>query len=185
MNSVVNYADARALTERLHSESFWSTIKSSLFGVEYQNSPISSLYLFDRPQDIGLQKARDSVDERNHLRLWLAPIRYKDQAVWVGQISRDIGIRFSSKTFVTHEIDPEVDEARDYVVQDLMLSQSADAVAYTSGEGLAHKDEPRYNYTLSPYFTDGLRAVVFVSDEPVALDEIDIIDWSLPLQDFE
>jgi hypothetical protein len=173
------------LTERLHAGSLWGTVKSSVFGVEYKNSPISPLYLFGRPQDIGLQKARDTVDERNHLRLWLAPFRYEGQDVWVGQISRDIGVRLSRKTFVTHEIDPEVDEARDYVVQDLMLSQRVEAAAFESGVGVAHKEEPRYNYTLSPYFTDGLRAVIFVTKETMALDEIDLIDWTLPPQDFE
>lgn len=173
------------LTERLHAGSLWGTVESSLFGVQYRNSPISPLYLFGRPQDIGLQKARGTVDERNHLRLWLAPFRYEGRHVWVGQISRDVGVRLSRKTFVTHEIDPEVDEARDYVVQDLMLSQAVEAVAFASGVGAAHKDEPRYNYTLSPYFTDGLRAVIFVTKETVALDEVEIIDWTLPPQDFE
>jgi hypothetical protein len=173
------------LTERIHTGSVWRTVSSSLFGTEYKTSPISSLYLYGRPQDIGLQKARDTVDERNHLRLWLSPLRYKGQEVWVGQISRDIGVRLSRKTFVTHEIDPEVDEARDYIVQDLILSQSVQAVAYVSGVGPAHKDEPRYNYTLSPYFTDGLRAVIFTSHQPVSLTEVDFFDWEHPPPDWD
>ncbi|MCZ6602291.1 MAG: LssY C-terminal domain-containing protein [Planctomycetota bacterium] len=146
---------------------------------------MSSLYLYGRPQDIGLQKARDTVDERNHLRLWLSPLRYQGQEVWVGQISRDIGVRLSRKTFVTHEIDPEVDEARGYIVQDLILSQNVEAVAFVKGVGEAHKDEPRYNYTLSPYFTDGLRAVMFTSTQPVSLTEIDFFDWEHPPQDWD
>jgi hypothetical protein len=31
--------------------------------------------------------------------------------VWVGQISRDIGVKFSRKIFVTHKVDPAVDKA--------------------------------------------------------------------------
>ncbi len=165
------------VTERLHVGSLWGTIRSSLFRSEYKNSPISPLYLFDRPQDVGLQKARDTVDERNHLRLWLAPLRYQGQNVWVGQISRDIGVRLSSKTLVTHEIDPDVDEARDYIVQDLILSRHLKAFAFAPGVGETSKDDPRYNYTLSPYFTDGLRAVVFTSKHSVSLDEIDYYAW--------
>ncbi len=173
------------LTERVHAGAVWSTVMSSIFGTEYKTSPISSLYLYGRPQDIGLQKARDTVDERNHLRLWLSPLRYKGQEVWVGQISRDIGVRLSLKTFVTHEIDPEVDEARNYIVQDLILSQSVEAVAFVKGVGEAHKDEPRYNYTLSPYFTDGLRAVIFTSTQPVSLTEFTFFDWEHPPQDWD
>jgi hypothetical protein len=69
---------------------------SSLFKARYQTSPISPLYLFGRRQDIALQKARESVDERNHLRVWLTPWRYDGKEVWVGQISRNIGVRWSS-----------------------------------------------------------------------------------------
>ena len=71
-----------------------------------------------------MQKARGSVDERNHLRLWLAPVTFRGEDVWVGQISRGIGIKLSSKTVVTHKIDPIIDEARYYLVVDLAASQS-------------------------------------------------------------
>jgi len=30
--------------------------------------------------------------------------------VWIGQISRDLGIRFTKRTITTHKIDPDVDE---------------------------------------------------------------------------
>jgi hypothetical protein len=41
-------------------------------------------------------------------------------------------------------------------------------------------ESPRYNYTLDPYFTDGLRVVLFLTDTPVAYDEIKWLDWELP-----
>ncbi|MGC2304012.1 LssY C-terminal domain-containing protein, partial [Candidatus Binatus sp.] len=39
--------------------------------------------------------------------------------------SRDIGVRFTPKTWnlTTHQIDPNVDEARDYVLDDLLASR--------------------------------------------------------------
>ena len=64
---------------------------SSVFGRRYRTSPVSPLYVFDRPQDFALQKARKTVDERNHLRLWRAPVDFEGKPVWVGQLSRDIG----------------------------------------------------------------------------------------------
>ena len=41
---------------------------------------MSDLYLFGRPQDLALQKARDNIHQRNHLRLWLSPMRLPRQA---------------------------------------------------------------------------------------------------------
>jgi hypothetical protein len=78
------------------------------------------------------------VDERNHLRLWLTPLTDQGKDVWIGQISRDIGVRLSSKTFVTHKIDPQVDEACDYLVQDLLLSGSPSGFGYVGGVGQCH-----------------------------------------------
>ena len=52
-------------------------------------------------QDVALQKARETVIERSHLRLWLAPFDCEGLPVWLGQASRDVAIRFTatSRTF--------------------------------------------------------------------------------------
>jgi hypothetical protein len=55
-------------TETLSRSSVWRTVASSLFSDRYRTSPISPLFVFARPQDVALQKARATVDERNHLR---------------------------------------------------------------------------------------------------------------------
>ena len=39
----------------------------------------------------------------------------------------------------------------------------------------------RYNYTLNPYFMDGLRAMIFLAEESVSYDEIDWQDRETPL----
>jgi hypothetical protein len=168
------------LTETLHTASMWNTVKSSLFRSQYRYSPVSPLYVFERPQDIALQKARASVDERNHLRLWMSPYRYRGMQVFVGQISRDIGVRFSSKTFVTHKIDPDVDEARDYLSQDLFKSRQVAEIGYVTGVGALDPSAPRYNYTGDPYWTDGLRAVYVLVDDFVPLEELEHFDWEWP-----
>jgi len=169
------------LTETLRAASASRTAMSSVFGSQYRTSPISPLYLFDRPQDGALQKARQTVDERNHLRLWRAPVNFEGTPVWVGQISRDIGVKLSSKTVVTHKIDPVVDEARFYVALDLLTSRYLGRFGYTKGVGHASFEAPRYNYTDDPYITDGLRLVLFLSKNPVAYEEIEWLDWEDPL----
>lgn len=168
-------------TETITGSAVMRTIWSSLFGAKYRTSPVSALYLNGRKQDIALQKARGSVDERNHLRLWLTPLTYQGQAVWIGQISRDIGVRLSSKTITTHKIDPDVDETRDYLVQDLLLSGGMAGIGYIGGVGAATAAQPRYNYTHDPYFTDGLRVVLFVSQDYVSPDKLELLPWEWPV----
>jgi hypothetical protein len=112
-------------TERLTAGTAWKTAKG-FFGKEYKNAPMSSLFVYGRPQDIGLQKARDSIHERNHLRLWLTPIRFQGKPVWIGSITRDIGVYFTSRAWnlMTHAIDPDVDEARDYLAENMIMAES-------------------------------------------------------------
>lgn len=86
------------VAKKKFSRSGWkSTTKAFFTGSRYQFSPVSSLYVFGRRQNIALQKIRGTIHERNHLRLWLTPIIYRGNDVWTGQISRDIGIRFAKK----------------------------------------------------------------------------------------
>lgn len=163
-------------TETVYGASTWRFIKSSVFGAENRYSPVSALYVFGRAQDAALQKARSSLTQRNHLRLWLTPMRYEGKLVFIAQISRDIGFRFTRKTIMTHKIDGNVDETREYLTEDLAYAQSLAKFGYVRGVGAASYDEPRKNLTGDPYFTDGLRVVLFVSSEPVSISEIEVLD---------
>ncbi len=167
-------------TETITAESVWKTGIAYLSGGHYRHSPVSSLYVFGRPQDAALQKTRGRIHERNHLRLWLAPVQFKGKLVWIGQISRDIGVRFTTKTIVTHKIDPDVDETRSYLMQDLWYSQGLEQVGFVKGVGAAAIDAPRDNLTGDPYFTDGLRAVLWLSSQPVAFEQVNFLAWELP-----
>jgi hypothetical protein len=141
------------------------TVRAFLFGAEYRYSPVSPLCLFGRSQDVALQRIRTSINERLHLRLWLTPLRFRDRPVWVGQISRDIGVRFTTQVWnlTTHRIDPNVDESRDYVVEDLLRAERVDAVGYVDGVGMCGPENPKHNLTGDPYFTDGKRALIALS----------------------
>jgi hypothetical protein len=167
-------------TETITAGSAWKTGISYFFGRHYRYSPVSALYLFGRRQDAALQKTRGRIHERNHLRLWLAPVQFKGKLVWIGQISRDIGVRFTTKTIVTHKIDPDVDETRSYLIQDLWYSQGLEQFAFVNGVGEAPIDAPRDNLTGDPYFTDGLRAVLWLSSQPVAFEKVKFLAWELP-----
>jgi len=143
----------------------WKTVKAFLLGSTYRYSPVSALYLFSRPQDIALQRTRHSINERIHLRLWLSRLSFQGQPVWVGQISRDIGVRFTSHAWnlTTHRIDPDVDEARDYCVEDLTLAGRVSAAGYVGGVGSSTRDQPCRNLTGDPWHSDGQRVVIMIS----------------------
>jgi hypothetical protein len=125
---------------------------------------------------------RGTINERNHARFWLTPIRFRGKDVWIGQISRDIGVKFTLKspTISTHVIDPDVDEARRYFAEDLAYSQSLSRVGYVKGVGEARYDAPRMNLVDDPWYSDGLRAVMFLEPRPRTLSEVEILDWEQP-----
>ena len=152
-------------TEVISLATCWKTAKAFLLGAEYRYSPVSALCLLGRCQDFALQRIRSSINERLHLRLWATPLRLEGQRVWIGQISRDIGVRFTWRTWnlMTHRIDPDVDEARDYVVEDLMHVGRLERTGYVDGVGPCDRASPRRNLTGDPYYTDGKRAVTFLS----------------------
>ena len=157
-------------TETITLGTCWKTMKSFLLGSQYRYSPVSPLYLFGRSQDVALQRIRGTLNERLHLRLWTTPMRFEGQPVWVGQVSRDIGVRFTWRTWnlTTHRVDPEVDEARDYVLEDLLAAEHVDRAVYVPGVGPCDATAPRRNLTGDPYTTDGKRLVVKLTRDLVA-----------------
>ena len=80
----------------------------------------------------------------------------------------------------THKVDPDVDETRTYLVQDLIASQRVRTLGFVKGVGAAPKGEPRRNLTGDPYYTDGLRVVFVLTDDPTSIDEIEFFDWKRP-----
>ncbi|MEI7705325.1 MAG: LssY C-terminal domain-containing protein [Deltaproteobacteria bacterium] len=165
-------------TEPFDAGSAWRSVKAFLLRSPYLTSPVSPLHLFGRAQDVALQKPRNDIDRRNHLRLWLAPFTLRGQPVWVGQVSRDIGVRFTTRSWylTTHKIDPDVDEDRDYLLQDLVLTEHVGTLALVSGVGEAPRTAPRHNLTGDPYFTDGKRLLVVIDAKPRAMQDIDVIE---------
>jgi hypothetical protein len=142
--------------------------------------PVAPLYYYGRPQDASFREPRASGFERNKLRLWLSPMRFEGQEVWLGQASRDYGAQ--SAGTADHKLDPDVDETRAFLIQDLWYSQGLKSFGYVKGVGAAPYSEPRGNLTGDPYFTDGHRAVLWVSSQPAAFSEVGWIDWEEPIE---
>jgi hypothetical protein len=89
---------------------------------DYLAMPMSTLYLFGRPQDFGYEEAEPiaMVASRNHFRLWKAPFTWDGQTVWVGAGTHDIGFAKDKRNGnITHKIDPNVDGERTNIGQTL------------------------------------------------------------------
>lgn len=164
-------------TEMIYWGSILKTINSFSFKKSYRYSPVSPLYFDGRSHDAAFQKARKSLDQRLHLRLWYSPARFRGKPVWVGTVSRDIGVRFTRKTWnlTTHKIDPDIDEAVLYTLNDLISAKQAEAYGLEGGVPLSTREDPAENLTGDPYFTQGLRAVLVLSktrveDLPVLME---------------
>ena len=151
-------------TEVISLDSCIKTAKSFILGEPYRYSPVSALYMFGRSQDFSLQRSRGSISQRLHLRLWMTPLRFEGKPVWVGQISRDIGVKLAMTwNLTTHKVDPDVDEARNYLMLILLESGYLDRVGLVGGVGVSPEEDPRKNLGNDPYVTDGNRVVAFLS----------------------
>jgi len=52
--------------------------------------------------------------------------------------------------------------------------------AYVRGVGETPIDQPRGNLTGDPWFTDGLRVVLWIPSGLISLDDIEYVDWISP-----
>jgi LssY C-terminus len=170
------------LARKLDVASIIETARAFIFRDAFLTSPVSPLYVFDRKEDVVVQKARSTINERVHARLWLTPYTFEGRRIWIGQVSRDIGVRLTAQTWnlTTHKIAPDVDFDRTYLLQDLAMSGFVERYGYLKGVGPASEQTPRTNLTGDPYYTDGLRAIIFLANEPKPLESIERLPWDTP-----
>lgn len=149
----------------------------------YRTFPMASLYFYGRRQDVSFQKSRRETDaayrQRNTFRLWLTPIRYQGKTVWAGSVSRDIGsdLRIRKYWFAAQEVDPDIDETRDYMVEDLVLSGNVQKLGFANGVGVSTPENPNYGLGKLPWWSDGYRAVLLFGKDQVTLSDLDYFGW--------
>jgi hypothetical protein len=100
---------------------------------DYLQMPMSTLYLFGRPQDFGYEMAEPiaMVASRHHFRIWKAPVTWKGEEVWVGAGTHDIGFAKDKRNgSVTHKIDPLVDGERDNIGGSLQKANKVESLTY-------------------------------------------------------
>lgn len=101
----------------------------------YREVPMSSLYLFGRPQDMSFARG-DTLRvaaERHHLRIWKTTQTVNGQPLWVGSATYDNGFaRDSRNGQVTHSIAPAIDTERDFLRDSFTSTGAVAAAAYVT-----------------------------------------------------
>ena len=135
-------------------------------------------HVFGRGPDVVLRKQAQAGAPSTWLRLWLAPIRFQGRPIFLVQAGRPVGGRFvprGAKDLVLHE---DVDEARNLLVQDMMYSGGLDKLGFTTGVTPASITQPRTTFGGGRYYTDGLRATLFLATRPLSLADVELLDWA-------
>jgi LssY C-terminus len=128
---------------------------------DYLAMPMSTLYLFNRPQDFGYEQAEPiaMVASRHHFRLWKAPFTWNGQTVWVGAGTHDIGFAKDKRNgSVTHKIDPNVDGERDNIGASLEKGGKVKSMSYYLPPNPVQDAK---NATGDGYHSDGRILVIF------------------------
>jgi LssY-like putative type I secretion system component LssY len=93
---------------------------STLSHEAYTEMPMSTLYLFGRSQDLSYARAApfEVAAIRHHLRVWKTSATVGGEPFWVGSCTHDNGFEKDQRNGgVTHHIDANVDQERDFLQQ--------------------------------------------------------------------
>jgi hypothetical protein len=142
-------------------------------------------WVFGRRPDVVLRKEGQAGVPSTSLRAWLAPIRFNGNQVYLAQVGRPVGGRFAHHDMADDALHGDVDEARNYLVQDMMYSGGLDKLGFVNGVGPAPRVHPRATLNGVSYYTDGLRAVMFFATRPLSFSNVQILDWVPYLQQRE
>ena len=129
---------------------------------DYLAMPMSTLYLFGRPQDYGYEMAEPiaMVASRHHFRLWKAPFSWNGQTVWAGAGTHDIGFAKDKRNgSITHKIDPNLDGERTNIGQSLDKAGKVSSMSYYLPPNPVQEAK---NATGDSYTSDGKILVVFL-----------------------
>ena len=121
--------------DKTNKEAVVSALLATLQKNIYVAVPMSMLYLFGRSQDFGYERAEAVMvaAQRNHFRIWQAPFQTpRNQPLWAGAGTHDVGIERDQRSpdAITHKIDQDVDNERDFIGATLQQAGQVQAMSY-------------------------------------------------------
>ena len=132
--------------------------------------------MFAREPDIVGRKQAQAGSSATWIRLWATPMSFDGKPVYVAQVGRPVGGRFATGEARSTLLHDDVDEARNFMVQDMMYSGGLEKLGFITGAGGAGAS-PQATFDGSQYHTDGLRAVLFFGTRPLSLSDVEFLDW--------
>ena len=142
----------------------------------YRYTPLNPLFYFDHTQDAFFRKTRSTGTGHNLLWLWLSPMRVEEEPVWVGFVSRDLGPQWSS----SEAFKVDLYEMRSFFIQELWYAQGIKKYGFVKGVSASPISQPKNGFERISYITDGYRAVLWVSEESISSNEVELMNWDIP-----
>ena len=108
---------------------------STLSHAAYTEMPMSTLYLFGRSQDLSFARATplEVAAIRHHLRVWKTTETVGGEPLWVGSATHDNGFEKDQRNGgITHHIDANVDQERDFLEQSFSGAGALAGAAYVT-----------------------------------------------------
>ncbi len=135
--------------------------------------------LYDRVADVIFRKSLSASGGRNELRLWLSPMRESGTPVWMAEVTH-----FVSEGKGRVQMDPVLDDAAVYFLQDIWYGQGLAGYGWIRGPGQVPYDNQKKAIDGSPYFTSGSIAVMWMSGPAISMLDIQVMNWDTgPLRD--
>lgn len=128
--------------------------------------------LFDRVADVVFMKNLSTSGGRNELRFWLSPMRENGTPVWLAHVTHFIG-----EGKGRGHLDPELDDAAAYFVQDIWYGQGLAGYGWVQGQGQVPIDNQQQTFGGSSFFSDGHVIVMWMSGPAVSMLDVDAVDW--------
>ena len=108
----------------------------------------------------------------------MAPILVNGESVWLGQVTNFVGQRsYIEKVFFGAHLDPDVDDARVFLMQNIWYSQGLQSYAWSNAGKPIPVDQPGTDLYGNPFFTDGFRFVLWFSGVPYSLLDTTRLTW--------
>jgi hypothetical protein len=136
---------------------------------------IEQQYLFGRQQDAIFRYQKTLDDSYYELRAWLAPFMAGEERVWVCQVRH-----FFRSALAVTRFDPDVDNARNFTLQNHLYAQALEKFAWLSGREVVPVESFWTNLLRPAYFSDGYRVVLWSSAEPFSILDATLLDWEEP-----
>ena len=109
------------------------------------------------------------------LNLWLTPMRIGQEPVWLGQTVTVV--RGSGTAGDNSLVSPDIDAPYIYLMQNFWYSQSLTRIGFVRAGEAVSSAAPIETFGGWRYYSNGMRGVLWLSEDPVALDRVHHLKW--------